>query len=184
VRVNTVNANEYIWDDAWYSDNRPDIYTTGTAGQIYFDSHGGVQLHIVIIADGSKVVDTNAYTYTYTATDTDLLEIYVWPYTFIYQWFIHFVGARARYDASNDHIAGIVMPAPTREAGDEGFWIAGFGFWIGVALAMAVSMLVAGVALAQEGYDLSWWTADGGGQTFSTGGGYSLGGRSASRMLE
>ena len=26
------------------------------------------------------------------------------------------------------------------------------------------------------GYDLSWWTVDGGGQTFSTGGGYSLGG--------
>jgi hypothetical protein len=49
-------------------------------------------------------------------------------------------------------------------------------FGLGVALAVAVSMLVAGVALAQEGYDLSWWTADGGGQTFSTGGGYSLGG--------
>ncbi len=32
------------------------------------------------------------------------------------------------------------------------------------------------VGLAQSGYDLSWWTADGGGQTFSTGGGYSLGG--------
>jgi len=26
------------------------------------------------------------------------------------------------------------------------------------------------------GHDLSWWTADGGGQTFSAGGGYSLGG--------
>jgi len=60
VRVNTANANEYIWDDSWYSDNRPDIYTTGTAGQIYFDSHGGVQLHIVIIADGFKVVDNYA----------------------------------------------------------------------------------------------------------------------------
>ena len=64
---------------------------------------------IVQAADGAKVVDTYAYTYTYTATDHDLLDIYVWPYTFIYQWFIHFVGARERYDASNDHIAGIVM---------------------------------------------------------------------------
>ncbi|MBN1135399.1 MAG: hypothetical protein JXM73_02380 [Anaerolineae bacterium] len=109
VRVNTANANEYIWDDAWYNDSRPDIRTTGTAGQIYFDSHGGVQLHIVIIADGSKVVDTYAYTYTYTATDGDQLDIYVWPYTFIYQWFVHFVGARERYDSSNDHVAGIVM---------------------------------------------------------------------------
>jgi len=26
------------------------------------------------------------------------------------------------------------------------------------------------------GYDLSWWTVDGGGRTFSTGGGYTLGG--------
>ena len=32
------------------------------------------------------------------------------------------------------------------------------------------------VASAQEGYDLSWWTVDGGGTTFSTGGSYSLGG--------
>jgi hypothetical protein len=32
------------------------------------------------------------------------------------------------------------------------------------------------VALAQGGYDLSWWTADGGGYTHSSGGGYELGG--------
>lgn len=43
-------------------------------------------------------------------------------------------------------------------------------------LALAALLLLAGVALAQEGYDLSWWTVDDGGHTFSTGGGYSLGG--------
>ncbi len=43
--------------------------------------------------------------------------------------------------------------------------------------ACGLLLLPAGlVGLAQGGYDLSWWTADGGGQTFSTGGGYSLGG--------
>jgi hypothetical protein len=31
-------------------------------------------------------------------------------------------------------------------------------------------------ALAQDGYDLSWWTVDGGGATFSTGRDYILGG--------
>jgi hypothetical protein len=38
--------------------------------------------------------------------------------------------------------------------------------------------LLAGIALAQSGngYDLSWNTVDGGGQTFSTGGRYTLGG--------
>jgi hypothetical protein len=45
-----------------------------------------------------------------------------------------------------------------------------------IALAAAVLALVTGIALAQGGYDLSWWTADGGGQTFSAGGDYSLGG--------
>jgi len=40
----------------------------------------------------------------------------------------------------------------------------------------AAALLLGGAALAQEGYDLSWWTIDGGGQTFSTGDGYSLGG--------
>jgi hypothetical protein len=56
-------------------------------------------------------------------------------------------------------------------------------------LVLAVVLLVGGTlphpatAIAQQGdqaggngYNLSWWTADGGGQTFSTGGGYSLGG--------
>jgi hypothetical protein len=48
---------------------------------------------------------------------------------------------------------------------------------VGIILAVAaVLLLVSQAALAQEGYDLSWWTADGGGHTFSTGSGYSLGG--------
>lgn len=39
-------------------------------------------------------------------------------------------------------------------------------------------LLLASVALAQSGggYDLTWNTVDGGGYTFSTGGGYELGG--------
>ena len=37
-------------------------------------------------------------------------------------------------------------------------------------------LLVAGVAWASASYDLNWWTVDGGGQTFSSGGGYVLGG--------
>jgi hypothetical protein len=38
-------------------------------------------------------------------------------------------------------------------------------------------LLVAGVAWASSAsYDLSWWSVDGGGQTFSSGGGYTLGG--------
>jgi hypothetical protein len=37
-------------------------------------------------------------------------------------------------------------------------------------------LLVAGAAWASTaGYDLAWWTVDGGGQTFSSGGGYTLG---------
>jgi len=43
-------------------------------------------------------------------------------------------------------------------------------------LVALVFLLLAGVVLAQGGYDLSWWTVDGGGATFSTGGGYALGG--------
>ena len=43
-----------------------------------------------------------------------------------------------------------------------------------------VVLLLAGGALAHaqagDGYDLSWWTADCGGQTHTTGGGYTLGG--------
>ena len=37
-------------------------------------------------------------------------------------------------------------------------------------------LLLVSVTFAQGGYDLSWWTVDGGGQTFSTGGDYGLGG--------
>jgi len=47
------------------------------------------------------------------------------------------------------------------------------------ALLLAVAMLLvpAGlIALAQGGYEISWWTVDGGGYTYTTGGGYELGG--------
>jgi hypothetical protein len=45
-------------------------------------------------------------------------------------------------------------------------------------LPAALLSLLASVALAQSGggYDLTWNTIDGGGYTFSTGGGYALGG--------
>ena len=45
-------------------------------------------------------------------------------------------------------------------------------------LILASLLLLGGAALAQggDGYNLTWWTVDGGGQTFSTGGSYSLGG--------
>ena len=45
---------------------------------------------------------------------------------------------------------------------------------------VAILLLLAGAALVQAqvggGYDLTWSTVDGGGGTFSAGGGYSLGG--------
>jgi hypothetical protein len=46
-----------------------------------------------------------------------------------------------------------------------------------LVVAIAV-LLLAAVAQAQSGgdYDLSWWTVDGGGTMYSTGGDYSLGG--------
>jgi hypothetical protein len=48
---------------------------------------------------------------------------------------------------------------------------------ITVCLTLSALLVLAGVALAQsDAYDLSWWTVDGGGQTFSSGGGYTLGG--------
>jgi hypothetical protein len=57
---------------------------------------------------------------------------------------------------------------------------------IGTILLLLTLLLLVPVAhrpevravLAQRGgdYDLSWWTVDGGGATFSTGGDYSLGG--------
>jgi len=43
-------------------------------------------------------------------------------------------------------------------------------------VAVGLILLLAGGAVAQGGYELSWWTADDGGQTSSTGPGYSLGG--------
>jgi hypothetical protein len=48
----------------------------------------------------------------------------------------------------------------------------------GVLLALAALLLLASVALAQTGgpYDLTWSTVDGGGYTFSSGDGYTLGG--------
>jgi len=51
-------------------------------------------------------------------------------------------------------------------------------FWM-VALLIACLVVLAAVpVLAQTDgdYDLNWWTVDGGGATFSTGGDYSIGG--------
>jgi hypothetical protein len=47
-----------------------------------------------------------------------------------------------------------------------------------ILLGLAALLLLASVALAQSGngYDLTWNTVDGGGDTFSSGGDYSLGG--------
>jgi hypothetical protein len=42
---------------------------------------------------------------------------------------------------------------------------------LGVLLALALT-----AAVVANGFDLSWWTVDGGGGTFSTGGDYTLGG--------
>lgn len=48
--------------------------------------------------------------------------------------------------------------------------------WTFLLVGAGVLLLPVGlVALAQGGYDLSWWTVDGGGVTFSSGGGYELG---------
>ena len=44
---------------------------------------------------------------------------------------------------------------------------------IGLGVLLALTLIAAVVV---NGYDLSWWTADGGGGTFSSGGSYSLGG--------
>jgi hypothetical protein len=49
--------------------------------------------------------------------------------------------------------------------------------WVPLLFGAGVLLLSVGlVALAQDGYDLSWWTVDGGGHAFSSGGGYELGG--------
>ena len=37
-------------------------------------------------------------------------------------------------------------------------------------------LLLTSFAMATNGYELSWWTVDGGGGTFSAGGAYTLGG--------
>ncbi|MBC7263071.1 MAG: hypothetical protein H5T64_01795 [Chloroflexi bacterium] len=46
---------------------------------------------------------------------------------------------------------------------------------LGFAVAITIFLTLASVALADT-YDLSWWTVDGGGYTFSSGGPYLLGG--------
>ena len=43
-------------------------------------------------------------------------------------------------------------------------------------LALAALLVLASTALAQGGYDLSWWAVHGGGVTLSSGGGYTLSG--------
>ena len=50
--------------------------------------------------------------------------------------------------------------------------------WVPLLLLGVLLLLPASAVLAQSGggYDLSWWTAEGGGYTWSTGDGYSLGG--------
>jgi len=49
--------------------------------------------------------------------------------------------------------------------------------WVVLLVGAGVLLMSMGlVALAQGGYELSWWTVDGGGQTYSVGGGYELGG--------
>ena len=48
-----------------------------------------------------------------------------------------------------------------------------------LGMVLLLGLTLTGVALAQTGgagYDLTWWTVDGGGYTFSTGGNYTLGG--------
>ena len=52
------------------------------------------------------------------------------------------------------------------------------GKTLALLLAIGVLLLLTLPVLAQSGgiYDLSWYTIDGGGGTFSTGGGFSLGG--------
>jgi hypothetical protein len=50
--------------------------------------------------------------------------------------------------------------------------------WLLAATVLATATLLAATARAQSGggYDLSWWTIDGGGVTFATGGTFNLGG--------
>jgi len=52
-------------------------------------------------------------------------------------------------------------------------------FVIGLVLLVLIGLAVRGLPVAaqqpEQTYTLDWWTVDGGGATFSTGGGYSLG---------
>ena len=50
--------------------------------------------------------------------------------------------------------------------------------WLLTLTILTAAMLLASDARAQSGggYDLSWWTIDGGGITFATGGTFDLGG--------
>ncbi len=45
-----------------------------------------------------------------------------------------------------------------------------------ILIALAMLLLLALGATAQSGYEVDWWTVDGGGYTWSEGGGYFLGG--------
>ena len=45
-----------------------------------------------------------------------------------------------------------------------------------ILTALIAILLLTGFTVVANGYDLSWWTVDGGGSTFSSGGNYSLGG--------
>ena len=45
-----------------------------------------------------------------------------------------------------------------------------------VTLLLLAALLLTATTLADGGYDLSWWTADGGGATFSAGGDFAMGG--------
>jgi len=50
------------------------------------------------------------------------------------------------------------------------------GGWLnGVAVLLSLTLL-GGAQSPQQPYDISWWTVDGGGVTFTTGDGYRLGG--------
>ena len=49
--------------------------------------------------------------------------------------------------------------------------------WVVLLIVAGMLLLPVGlVGLAQGGYELSWWTVDGGGQMYSIGGGYEIGG--------
>lgn len=70
------------------------------------------------------------------------------------------------------------MRSRVKTVGQSGLRYLGAGLLV-LATCLLVAMLLPGgdAALAQgSGYALSWHTIDGGGGTFSTGGGYSLGG--------